>query len=205
MSAPSSTKHWCRRRQKKSGSPKKAAVPSATAAATRAAWAFTRRCLWTPQLKLFCAASPASARYMPPPARRVSRACRRTASSRCCADRPRWTSCAASSTWTQFKMEVIFHPLARAFIRDLQEEQQGRTLRALSRLERFGPHVSAPHAKKITDGIWELRITGNIQVRLLYTFLRNQPHVLSGFIKKSNKIPPREITLAYQRMGYFTE
>ena len=100
-------------------------------------------------------------------------------------------------------MEVIFHPLARAFIRDLQEEQQGRTLRALSRLERFGPHVSAPHAKKITDGIWELRITGNIQVRLLYTFLRNQPHVLSGFIKKSNKIPPREIELAHQRLGYF--
>jgi len=100
-------------------------------------------------------------------------------------------------------MEVIFHPLARAFIRDLQEEQQGRALRALERLEKFGPLLSPPHAKKITDGVWELRITGSIQVRLLYTFLRNQPHVLSGFIKKSNKIPPREIELAHQRLGYF--
>ena len=53
-----------------------------------------------------------------------------------------------------------------------------------------------PHSKKITGDLFELRIRGRQEIRILYTFYRSQIILLHGFIKKTPKIPPKELKIA---------
>jgi phage-related protein len=97
-------------------------------------------------------------------------------------------------------MHIETYPEVRKFISDLQPEQRGKALRAIERLKAFGQLLPLPHSKKIDHKLWELRVRGKIQVRLLYTFAHNKIHIVSGFVKKSPKIPRRELELARQRI-----
>ena len=98
-------------------------------------------------------------------------------------------------------MHIDTYPEVREFIRNLQVEQRGKVFRAIERLEEFGQLLPPPHSKKVDPNIWELRVRGKIQVRLLYTFAHNKIHIVSGFIKKSPKLPRRELELARQRIS----
>ena len=57
-----------------------------------------------------------------------------------------------------------------------------------------------PHSKHVHQEIFELRIRGKQEVRFLYTFRSDVIIVLHGFIKKSRRIPRKEIALAEQRL-----
>ena len=65
------------------------------------------------------------------------------------------------------------------------------------------PLVPLEYFKKLTntDGIWEIRAAhGNNEFRLLGFFNDGNLVILTnGFAKKSQKIPPEQITLAEQR------
>lgn len=102
-------------------------------------------------------------------------------------------------------MESTTHPEVREFIRNLPVEQRGKTLRAVDRLEEFGPFLFPPYAKKVDIKLWELRVRGKMQVRLFYTFANNKIYILSGFIKKSGRIPNHELALARQRLASIAE
>jgi phage-related protein len=67
-------------------------------------------------------------------------------------------------------------------------------------LEEFGPYLRAPHSKKITDKLYELRIVGENSIRILYTFYNNKYYLLHAFKKKVNKIPKKEIKIALDRI-----
>ena len=62
-------------------------------------------------------------------------------------------------------------------------------------------HVGAPHVKHVTDELWEMRVKGRDTIaRVLYvTVPDKRVVVVRVFIKKTQKIPRREIKLARQR------
>ncbi len=84
------------------------------------------------------------------------------------------------------------------FINGLTDKQKAKVLHDIELLEEFGSTLREPYSKELKDGIFELRTKcGKTAIRNLYFFYHNQIIVLTnGFIKKTNKTPPREIEKA---------
>ena len=98
-------------------------------------------------------------------------------------------------------MEVrIFGVSLEKFIENLQKPTIAKVLRTIDLLEKFGQKLGLPHTKKISARLFELRISGKQEVRIFYSFHKSQIFLLHGFIKKSQKIPQREIKIAAQRL-----
>lgn len=90
----------------------------------------------------------------------------------------------------------------KQFIESLQKPTIAKVLRTLDLLEEFGQKLSFPHAKKISARIFELRISGKQEIRIFYTFHKSEIILLHGFVKKSQKISPREIEAAHRAIRY---
>jgi len=67
--------------------------------------------------------------------------------------------------------------------------------------QKYGLSSIMPHIKKLSGTpLWELRILGGDNIRIVYFI----PHkeailVLHGFVKKSQKTPEKELSLALKR------
>jgi len=97
-------------------------------------------------------------------------------------------------------MEVnILDASLEKFIKSLEKPTIAKVLRIIDLLERFGFNLGLPHSKKVRARLYELRIRGAQEVRLFYSFHKSQVFLLHGFIKKSQRIPGREINLALKR------
>ena len=98
-------------------------------------------------------------------------------------------------------MEIhIFDKSLEKFIESLEKLTIAKVLRTIDLLEEFGPKLGLPHSKKVSARLFELRIRGKQEVRIFYTFHQQQIILLYGFIKKSQKIPQKEIQTALQRL-----
>jgi len=98
-------------------------------------------------------------------------------------------------------MEIrIFDVSLEKFIKNLQKPTIAKVLRTIDLLEKFGQKLGPPHTKKISAHLFELRIPGKKEVRIFYSFHRSQIFLLHGFIKKSQKIPQKEIKVASQKL-----
>jgi len=86
------------------------------------------------------------------------------------------------------------------FIESLEKPIIARVLRTIDLLERFGSDLGPPHAKKISANLFELRVSGKQKVRIFYTFRRSEAILLHGFIKKSQRIPKRELETAKKKI-----
>ena len=99
-------------------------------------------------------------------------------------------------------MEITFLDEAlEKFIYSLESQTIAKVLRTIGLLEEFGNKLGMPHSKKVGAGLFELRIRGAQEIRLFYTFQKNKAVLLIGFIKKSNKIPHREIKRALNKLA----
>jgi len=58
-----------------------------------------------------------------------------------------------------------------------------------------------PHSKSIGRGLFELRIRGKKEIRIIYCYHRNEIVLLKAFIKKTQKIPKRFLTQAKERQS----
>lgn len=85
-----------------------------------------------------------------------------------------------------------------AFIDDQPLMLQAKLLRTIDLLAKNGPALREPHSKKLNDHIFELRCqTDGERARILYFFIKDRKIVLThGFIKKTQKTPPKEIERA---------
>lgn len=84
------------------------------------------------------------------------------------------------------------------FILSLDAKMQAKMFRELELLETFGNELREPHSKPLGDGIYEIRakVASDI-TRVLYFFVINKKIILTnGFVKKTQKTPESEITLA---------
>lgn len=85
------------------------------------------------------------------------------------------------------------------FIKSLEKPTVAKVLRTIDLLENFGRNLGLPHSKKVSERLYELRIRGAQEVRIFYTFRKSQIFLLRGFIKKSQRIPQKEIRIAIER------
>ncbi len=97
-------------------------------------------------------------------------------------------------------MEIKIVTNVHAFISDLEMPIQVKIARMLNMLEEYNYQLGMPYSKSLHEGLFELRITGNVHIRLLYCFHRGLIYILHAFSKKSGHIPRKEITLAKERM-----
>lgn len=107
------------------------------------------------------------------------------------------------------KYEIIFYQKdngripVQEFLDGLPKDQQTKGVRDINILEERGPELRPPSSKHIKEGIFELRIqaSGN-NLRVFYFFFHgNQIVLTNGFLKKTQKTPPRELrrALRYKR------
>jgi len=97
-------------------------------------------------------------------------------------------------------MIIVTNKNTKKFIRGLQKHTRSKIFRNIELLEKFGTKLSMPYAKKIRRHLYELRVRGKQEIRIFYTFKDNKILLLHGFVKKTNKIPIREIKTALNRL-----
>ncbi len=95
----------------------------------------------------------------------------------------------------------FFNQKTENFITDLNKSTIAKALRTLDLLEQFGDKLGMPHSKKIDTSLFELRIRGKTEVRIIYCFHKNSIILLHGFIKKTQKTPKRHIGLAKKHLN----
>ena len=106
------------------------------------------------------------------------------------------------------KYEVIFysdergHFPVRELIRSLPEKMRRKIGKWIKLLEQQGAALTRPHADKVQDKLYELRIRlGPDNIRILYFFfLNNKIILLHGFRKKNWEIKIHDLNLAEKRM-----
>ncbi len=86
------------------------------------------------------------------------------------------------------------------FIKKLDQKTQANCLHLIDILEKYGNEIERKYSKKIIYNLYELRILGKKQVRIFYTINNNSIILLHGFIKKSNRIPQKELEIAKRRL-----
>lgn len=108
------------------------------------------------------------------------------------------------------KIPVVFYrtrggtELVRDWLRFLDERDRRAIGLDLMRVQFRWP-VGMPLCRAMGDGLWEVRTTlpSNRIARVLFCVARDRIVVLHCFIKKTQKIPDEELTLARKRKKEF--
>jgi phage-related protein len=86
----------------------------------------------------------------------------------------------------------------KEFLLSLDVKMRAKMLSMISLLQDNGYELREPYSKHLSDGIFELRAkVGSDITRVLYFFCVERHIILTnGFIKKTQKTPPKEIDRA---------
>ncbi len=86
----------------------------------------------------------------------------------------------------------------KEFLLSLDVKMRAKMLSMISLLQDNGYELREPYSKHLSDGIFELRAkVGSDITRVLYFFYVERHIILTnGFIKKTQKTPPKEIDRA---------
>jgi phage-related protein len=97
-------------------------------------------------------------------------------------------------------MEVrFFDAIVEKSVVSLDWQSRLKVARMIALLEEVGNKIGMPYSKSLGRGLFELRVTGNQNVRLLYCYFCNEAAILHGFVKKTFALPGKELKLALQR------
>ncbi|GFN45946.1 type II toxin-antitoxin system RelE/ParE family toxin [Candidatus Regiella insecticola] len=102
--------------------------------------------------------------------------------------------------------ELIYHPEVVQELENLPAPLKGKTAYLLDRLEKEGNRLRYPLSDSLRDGLFELRVGGGDIARIIYTFAKGRRiYILRSFVKKTPKIPPKEMAIAFNRLKEFTK
>ena len=87
------------------------------------------------------------------------------------------------------------------FMSDFNDHTSARIARTVGMLERCGHLLRMPYSKNIAPRLLELRTKGNPSIRIFYTFYRGEVLLLHAYIKKSQKIPHKELQHAMNKLS----
>ena len=87
------------------------------------------------------------------------------------------------------------------FLKSFDDNLSTKIFGLLEILDEVGIYLGPPKLKKITKDIYELRIVRKISIRILISFFNNEIFILHAFIKKSQKIPKKELEKAIHRLN----
>jgi hypothetical protein len=93
-------------------------------------------------------------------------------------------------------MEVLHAPQVKEFIDGLDAGLAGRVQRMVALLESNGADLRMPYSKPVRKGMFELRVLGASQVRILYFFHDARAITLHAFLKKRGALSPKDIAYA---------
>lgn len=93
----------------------------------------------------------------------------------------------------------------KGFIASLEVRQQVKVRRILILAQTYGLESIRPYVKKLSGSpLWEIRILGKDNIRVLYVAISGNAIVaLHGFYKKTQKTPPKEIETALTRLKFW--
>jgi phage-related protein len=109
------------------------------------------------------------------------------------------------------KIPVRFHQTAtgrepvRAWLRDLDSKDRRIIGGDILTVQHAWP-VGPPLCKSLGHDLWEIRssISSSRIARVIFSFYEGQIVLLNGFVKKAQKTPTAEITLARARLKEIT-
>jgi phage-related protein len=101
-------------------------------------------------------------------------------------------------------MQVNTYSGVKKFISTLDKQSKSKVYKNIALLEEFGNLLKWPHRRKMPGNLFELRITGQLEIRFFYCFHKNEVYILHVFIKKTQKTPIREISTAQKRYKSLT-
>ena len=87
-----------------------------------------------------------------------------------------------------------------AFIDRLDKPTISKVLRSIDLLRDFGNALRMPHSRYIGYQLFELRIRGQQEVRIIYAFQNESAILIHGYVKKSQHMPKREFLIAQKRL-----
>jgi phage-related protein len=86
------------------------------------------------------------------------------------------------------------------FIKSLDPSTIAKASHHVNLLEVYGNRLGMPHSRKLTLRLYELRVRGKMEVRIIYAFVKGNIYLLHAFKKQTNKTPSREIDTSLQRL-----
>ena len=99
-----------------------------------------------------------------------------------------------------FFMEIIYHSAVQSFLTTLEDRTLSKVMRAIDLLEEYGFRLRMPHTKYFGDGLYELRVHDAQEVRLFYGFAHHKIYLAHGFMKKTMRIPQKELIMAIRHL-----
>lgn len=89
----------------------------------------------------------------------------------------------------------------KEFIDSLEMKQKIKVFHIFKLIIEYGINSIPQHTKKLSGiPLWEIRILGKDNIRILYIIPRRETVLLlHGFIKKTQKTNPKEINIAIKR------
>lgn len=91
------------------------------------------------------------------------------------------------------------------FIKKQQPQVKSKMIHNIRLLKQYGNQLGMPHSKMLGNGLYELRIRGRTEIRLLYGFKKNSIYLLHVFKKQTQKTPQKELSIAVQRLNLLTK
>ena len=90
------------------------------------------------------------------------------------------------------------------FIKKQQSQAIAKTAHLIDLLETHGSFLTMPHAKRLEPNLYELRVRGKEEIRIIYGFKGKTIYLFHGFKKQKQKTPKKEIETARQRLMSLT-
>lgn len=89
----------------------------------------------------------------------------------------------------------------KEFLDSLDDKMAAKLIGLMEVLEEKGTELRKPYSEHLEDGIFELRCKqgSNITRELYFFYVGKKIIATNGFVKKTQKTPPREIKLAKER------
>ena len=93
-------------------------------------------------------------------------------------------------------MKVFYLPKVAKFIESLGDDLIDKISSLIEVLGENNGQLGNVDSKSLGNGLFELRLVGSINIRIFYCFHKETIYLLHGIIKKTQKIPKREIDFA---------
>jgi len=112
---------------------------------------------------------------------------------------------------TDWTVESYIDPRGRSpveeFLDRLPADDRARIDHTIGLLREFGLQLGLPYVKHLEGKLWELRIpVGRKAYRVIYFAFTGQRFILlHAFLKRMQKTPRQEITIAERRLADFLE
>lgn len=102
-------------------------------------------------------------------------------------------------------MEVLLSGSVKGFLESLDQSLRERAQRMIDLLRTEANALRMPYSKSIGKGLFEIRILGNEQIRIIYFFHNRQAVLLHAFFKKTMRISRKDMKTALQVKKTFND